>query len=54
MTTLTLSLAPPALVRLHDALICLSKFSDTVAIETEQDLVGTVTPLDLAWISAKK
>ena len=46
MTTLTLSLAPPALVRLHDALICLSKFSDTVAIEAEQDLVRSCNPLD--------
>ncbi|KAJ5907537.1 Rad9/Ddc1 [Penicillium taxi] len=39
MTTLSLSLAPPALVRLHDILICLSKFSDTVAFEAEQDLL---------------
>jgi cell cycle checkpoint control protein RAD9A len=39
MSSLTLSLAPPALVRLHDVLICLSKFSDTVAIEAEHDLV---------------
>ena len=39
MTSLTLSLAPPALIRLHDVLICLSKFSDTVAIEAEHDLV---------------
>lgn len=33
-------MAPPALLRLHDALICLSKFSDTVAIEAENDLVS--------------
>ncbi|KAJ5569730.1 uncharacterized protein N7459_009160 [Penicillium hispanicum] len=39
MTSLTLSLAPLALVRLHDALICLAKFSDTVAIEAEHDLL---------------
>lgn len=26
-------------MRLHDVLICLSKFSDTVAIEAEHDLV---------------
>ncbi|KAJ5133411.1 hypothetical protein N7448_001560 [Penicillium atrosanguineum] len=39
MSSLTLSLAPPALVRLHDVLICLSKFSDTVAIEAEHDLL---------------
>ncbi|KAJ6032119.1 Rad9/Ddc1 [Penicillium herquei] len=38
MTSLKLSLAPSALVRLHDALICLAKFSDTVAIEAENDL----------------
>jgi hypothetical protein len=42
MTTISLSLAPPALVRLHDVLICLAKFSDTVAIEAEHDLVNTV------------
>lgn len=41
MTTISLSLAPPALIRLHDVLICLSKFSDTVAIEAEHDLVST-------------
>ncbi|KAJ5599625.1 hypothetical protein N7450_000692 [Penicillium hetheringtonii] len=35
MTSLALSLGPPALVRLHDVLTCLSKFSDTVAIEAE-------------------
>ncbi|KAJ5604737.1 Rad9/Ddc1 [Penicillium lagena] len=39
MTTLSLSLAPPALIRLHDALTCLSKFSETVAIEAEHDLL---------------
>ncbi|KAJ5666211.1 Rad9/DDC1 [Penicillium maclennaniae] len=39
MPSLKLSLGPPALVRLHDILICLSKFSDTVAIEAEHDLL---------------
>jgi len=42
MSSLTLSLAPPALVRLHDVLTCLAKFSDTVAIEAEHDLVWLV------------
>ncbi|KAJ5112458.1 Rad9/DDC1 [Penicillium argentinense] len=37
MASLSLSLDPAALVRLHDFLICLSKFSDTVAIEAEHD-----------------
>ena len=40
MTSLTLSLGPPALVKLHDALICLAKFSDTVAIEAEPNIVS--------------
>ncbi|CRL18477.1 Rad9 [Penicillium camemberti] len=39
MTSLSLSLGPPALVQLHDALICLSKFSETVAIEAEPDIL---------------
>ncbi|KAJ5542334.1 Rad9/Ddc1 [Penicillium sp. DV-2018c] len=39
MTSLSLSLGPPALVQLHDALICLSKFSETVSIEAETDLL---------------
>ncbi|CAG8070885.1 unnamed protein product [Penicillium salamii] len=39
MTSLALSLDPPALIRLHDVLICLSKFSDTVAIEAEPTLL---------------
>ncbi|KAJ5352957.1 Rad9/Ddc1 [Penicillium brevicompactum] len=39
MTSLSLSLDPQALVKLHDVLICLSKFSDTVAIEAEPSLL---------------
>ncbi|KAJ5963800.1 Rad9/DDC1 [Penicillium vulpinum] len=39
MTSLSLSLGPPTLVRLHDALICLSKFSETVAIEAEPEIL---------------
>ena len=39
MTSLSFSLAPEALVRLHNALICLSKFSHYVSIEAEYDLV---------------
>jgi hypothetical protein len=42
MTSLSLSLGPAALVRLHDVLICLAKFSETVAIEAEPDLVGQI------------
>ncbi|KAL4871847.1 hypothetical protein BDV12DRAFT_183421 [Aspergillus spectabilis] len=37
MTTLSFSLLPGSLLRLHDALVCLAKYSDTVAIEAEHD-----------------
>ncbi|XHG02437.1 hypothetical protein AWENTII_005788 [Aspergillus wentii] len=39
MTTLLVSLSPDALVRLHDALICLAKFDESVSIEAEYDLL---------------
>lgn len=39
MPTLSFSLLPDALHQLHDALVCLSKFYDSVAIEAEYDLV---------------
>lgn len=39
MTHLSFSLSPAALVRLHDALICLAKFNESVSIEAEYDLV---------------
>ncbi|KAL2815727.1 Rad9-domain-containing protein [Aspergillus granulosus] len=39
MTTLSFSLLPGSLVRMHDALVCLAKFSDTVSIEAEVDLL---------------
>ncbi|KAL5339572.1 Rad9-domain-containing protein [Aspergillus crustosus] len=39
MTALSFSLLPGSLLRLHDALVCLAKYSDTVAIEAEHDLL---------------
>ncbi|KAK1148627.1 hypothetical protein N8T08_008512 [Aspergillus melleus] len=39
MTTLSFALAPQALIQLHDALICLSKFDETVVLEAEYDLL---------------
>ncbi|KAL4997008.1 Rad9-domain-containing protein [Aspergillus recurvatus] len=39
MTTLSFSLHPEALSQLHDALGCLAKYSDTVGIEAEYDLL---------------
>ncbi|KAE8364889.1 Rad9-domain-containing protein [Aspergillus caelatus] len=39
MAALSFSLAPEALYQLHDALMCLAKFHETVAIEAEFDLL---------------
>jgi cell cycle checkpoint control protein RAD9A len=41
MATLSFSLDPPALLRLHDVLSCLAKFNESVSIEAEYDLVRT-------------
>lgn len=43
MTQLSFSLSPGALIRLHDALICLSKFNESVALEAEYDLVNLLS-----------
>ncbi|PKX98879.1 putative DNA repair protein rad9 [Aspergillus novofumigatus IBT 16806] len=39
MTSLFFSLNPEALGRMHDALLCLAKFSETVSIEAESSLL---------------
>jgi hypothetical protein len=39
MTALSFSLLPGSLLRLHEALVCLAKFSDTVSIEAEPEFV---------------
>lgn len=39
MTKLSFTISPAALVRLHNALTCLSKFNESVSIEAEYDLV---------------
>ncbi|KAJ5655159.1 hypothetical protein N7507_007109 [Penicillium longicatenatum] len=39
MTSLTFTLDPDAIVRFHDIFVCLAKFSDTVALEAEPDLL---------------
>lgn len=41
MAALSFSLLPSALIRLHDALTCLSKFNESVSIEAEYDLVSS-------------
>jgi hypothetical protein len=40
MPKLSFSLKPSALLQLHDALVCLSKFNESVSIEAEYDLVS--------------
>lgn len=40
MVALNFALQPEALAVLHDALICLAKFSDAVSIEARRDKVG--------------
>ncbi|KAL4944582.1 hypothetical protein BDV06DRAFT_220100 [Aspergillus oleicola] len=39
MATISFSLLPDSLSHFHDALLCLSKFSDTVGIEAENELL---------------
>lgn len=40
MHTLSFTLSPEAVARVHDAVLCLSKFSDSVSIEARTDKVG--------------
>ena len=39
MTTLDFTLSPEAVVRLHDALVCLAKFNENVGLEASRDKV---------------
>ncbi|KAJ5938532.1 Rad9/DDC1 [Penicillium verhagenii] len=39
MTSLSFRLNPDAMVKFHDAFACLAKFSDTIALEAEHDLL---------------
>ncbi|EEA20995.1 hypothetical protein TMatcc_000999 [Talaromyces marneffei ATCC 18224] len=43
MPKLSFSLKPSALLQLHDALVCLSKFNESVSIEAEYDLLRLST-----------
>jgi cell cycle checkpoint control protein RAD9A len=40
MAILNFTLSPEALSKLHDALVCLGKFSEAVSIEASHDKVG--------------
>ena len=41
MQTLSFTLQPEKISRIHDAIICLAKFSDSVSIEARRDKVGS-------------
>lgn len=41
MTSLSFTLLPVALLQLHDVLVCLSKFNESVSIEAEESFVWT-------------
>jgi cell cycle checkpoint control protein RAD9A len=40
MVVLNFTLTPEAASKVHDLLVCLGKFSDTVAIEARREKVG--------------
>lgn len=39
MHTLAFTLSPEGVVRVHDAVVCLSKFSESVSLEARHDKV---------------
>ena len=41
MVELEFTLSPEGCARVHDALLCMNKFSDTVAVEARADRVGS-------------
>lgn len=41
MVVLNFTLTPEAASKIHDLLVCLGKFSDTVAIEARRERVGS-------------
>jgi cell cycle checkpoint control protein RAD9A len=40
MVVLNFTLTPEAAAKVHDLLVCLGKFSDTVAVEARRERVG--------------
>src|SRR3546814_7724096 len=45
MVVLNFTLTPEAASKIHDFLVCLGKFRDTVAIEARRDRVGPISAL---------
>jgi cell cycle checkpoint control protein RAD9A len=44
MAILNFTLSPEALGKVHDALVCLGKFSEAVSLEASQDRVSEILP----------
>lgn len=49
MHTLSFSLTLEGVVRIHDAVLCLAKFSEVVSLEARKDKVGE-TPPSLVYV----
>ena len=46
MVVLNFTLIPEAAAKVHDLLVCLGKFSDTVAIEARRERVGATAIIE--------
>ena len=51
MQTLNFTLTPEGVIRVHDAVLCLAKFSEVVGFEAHRDKVGHLILLDFMSIS---
>ena len=51
MQTLNFTLTPEGVARVHDAVVCLAKFSEVVGFEAHRDKVGYPILLDFMCIS---
>lgn len=45
MPVLSFTLSPEGVVRVHDAILCLAKFSETVSLEAHRKNVGDLRAL---------
>ena len=53
MHVLKFTLTPTGVARVHDAVICLAKFGETVSIEARPDKVGSICPFGFVKISSQ-
>ena len=50
MHALKFTLTPAGVARMHDAIICLAKFGETVSIEARPDKVGPLGGVNLSGV----